>query len=1316
MKNRIPTILGFAMVAGALWLAPVNAGAQPQRVNLARLQSVTSDSAAAGKPAAFATDGTAGNANAWASSGAGPHWLKITLPLPLQLAGAQLYLGADDTAPITNFSLQYFSGNTWVAIPGASFTGNTATVLNVPFTNAVTASMVRLYTTDASATVREIALFASNGYPLGTDVSLNAGKKCLVLASSTAGVNYPGNAVDGYAGTNSGWQTASVNGPHTLEVDFPVATRVGSAQIYSGSATAPALAGFTVNYWNGSAWAAIPGSTVTGNTQRELNVTFVAPISTTKVQLVIPGNGAQFVREFAVFPAAAGLAEYPLWTDVVAADPPATTWETYGDGFWSLVNAADGNALVTGADGSVLAAPNTNDFNQQFQVLYNLDSDTFRLRNRAAWQCAAAQNAGAAAGTAVVVEPAYHAMPHELWRFQNLGGGLFRIVNVGSGLALQSGAPTAGAVTLAVPAADPRQSWQFVFRTIYPRKGVAGNEASWARFGSSWDYNWSRNPSAAAPAQVAYSPQQWNGAGIAALPQWYPQWHVDAKPTALFGFNEPDLAGQANMTVSAAISLWPQLQAADLPLLSPATAWAFSGWLSNYYAQAASAGLRNDYTAVHWYSYPTADSLVNHLQSIYNTWGKPLWLTEFSSGNSGVWSEEGNYTFLAEFLWRTEDLPWLRRYGIFCYSQDPPANPWDQTSPPSAIFKSDGVTFTTLGELYAAWDADRTIRAGTNYLLHNKGACFRLSNTGAAAPNVGTIYSSGTAVQWQLVAAPAASRYYIVSAQDGRALSWNGSALGLAAPGATGSAVEWIYTPNSNGYFFIDHAATSARLSLTRLPAGGGAPTSTNLTVAAAGTVNDNTRWRFIKPYQAAPLNVTAAPGNAQIVVTWNSVAGATSYSFRRATVSGGPYVTLATGLAVTNYVDAALAGNVTYYYVVSAVNAFGESANSNEAAAIPGARAINAGGSTAGWFAADAGFSGGSVSDTKSTIDLSGLANPAPQAVYQYNRYGTSTYTVTNLTPNAACWVRLHFSEAYWTAPGKRVFNILINGTTVAANFDIYAAAGAQNRAVIREFYAAANGSGQMTLQFATVTDNAQINGIEVLKPQPMAPTGLAAAADSAQVSLTWQPAAGAASYNVYRASSAGGPYLLISTGGSVTEPGYIDSTASYGNSWFYAITAVNPYGESGRSDAVSASLFCAPPPPPAAGNNGPIFQGMTLNLSAGAVPGATYHWTGPNGFSSTNQNPSIAAATTANSGSYAVTARIGSCESPAANTVVTVNPPAAVDIAFNGTNVVLSWPGGALQSSTNVTGPWSPVDGAVSPYWVAPAELRRFYRLQLQ
>jgi hypothetical protein len=94
--------------------------------------------------------------------------------------------------------------------------------------------------------------------------------------------------------------------------------------------------------------------------------------------------------------------------------------------------------------------------------------------------------------------------------------------------------------------------------------------------------------------------------------------------------------------------------------------------------------------------------------------------------------------------------------------------------------------------------------------------------------------------------------------------------------------------------------------------------------------------------------------------------------------------------------------------------------------------------------------------------------------------------------------------------------------------------------------------------------------------------------------------------------------------------------------------------------------------PAAPTAGNNGPICAGSTLDLTASTISGATYAWTGPNGFTSALQNPSITNATTAAAGTYSVTATVSGCTSPAGTIVATVNvcagPSAMGDGAADG------------------------------------------------
>ena len=69
--------------------------------------------------------------------------------------------------------------------------------------------------------------------------------------------------------------------------------------------------------------------------------------------------------------------------------------------------------------------------------------------------------------------------------------------------------------------------------------------------------------------------------------------------------------------------------------------------------------------------------------------------------------------------------------------------------------------------------------------------------------------------------------------------------------------------------------------------------------------------------------------------LTWNASTGATSYNVKRSQTSGGPYAKIASPTAAS-YTDTGLTNGTPYYYVVSAANSAGESANSSEVTATP--------------------------------------------------------------------------------------------------------------------------------------------------------------------------------------------------------------------------------------------------------------------------------------------------------------------------------------------------------------------------------------------
>jgi Glycoside hydrolase family 44 len=87
------------------------------------------------------------------------------------------------------------------------------------------------------------------------------------------------------------------------------------------------------------------------------------------------------------------------------------------------------------------------------------------------------------------------------------------------------------------------------------------------------------------------------------------------------------------------------------------------------------------------------------------------------------------------------------------------------------------------------------------------------------------------------------------------------------------------------------------------------------------------------------PTGLTASAANAQVNLSWAASSGASGYYVKRSTASGGPYSQLASPTP-TNYADNAVSNGTKYYYVVSAYNSYGQSANSIEVSATPTAPA----------------------------------------------------------------------------------------------------------------------------------------------------------------------------------------------------------------------------------------------------------------------------------------------------------------------------------------------------------------------------------------
>jgi fibronectin type 3 domain-containing protein len=207
--------------------------------------------------------------------------------------------------------------------------------------------------------------------------------------------------------------------------------------------------------------------------------------------------------------------------------------------------------------------------------------------------------------------------------------------------------------------------------------------------------------------------------------------------------------------------------------------------------------------------------------------------------------------------------------------------------------------------------------------------------------------------------------FYVVSAFNSAGQSPNSSEVSAkpAAPAQAPPAPTGVIATAGNAQVALTWSASTGATSyhVKRGTASGGpytqisAPTSTTLT--DTGLTNGTTYFYVVSalnssgesansaqasatpvaPTQppAAPAGLQATPGNAQLALTWSASFGATSYNVKRSTTSGGPYTQISAP-TTTTFTDTGLTNGTTYFYVVSALNSVGESANSAQVGATP--------------------------------------------------------------------------------------------------------------------------------------------------------------------------------------------------------------------------------------------------------------------------------------------------------------------------------------------------------------------------------------------
>lgn len=185
-----------------------------------------------------------------------------------------------------------------------------------------------------------------------------------------------------------------------------------------------------------------------------------------------------------------------------------------------------------------------------------------------------------------------------------------------------------------------------------------------------WSYDWGAEANSAG-LDSEYVPirhgRYWPGFDV-----------INAKQnvTHLLGFNEPDHADQANMSVDDAVAMWPELMKSGLRLGSPAVTDGGFNWLYSFIDRCDQLGYRVDFVAVHFYRANYSYwQLHEMLREISERTRRPIWITEFNNGaqwtdGQGVPTLAQNATRIGEFIDMMGWAGFVERYAIFNWVGD----------------------------------------------------------------------------------------------------------------------------------------------------------------------------------------------------------------------------------------------------------------------------------------------------------------------------------------------------------------------------------------------------------------------------------------------------------------------------------------------------------------------------------------------------------------------------------------------------------------------------------------------------------------------
>ncbi len=366
----------------------------------------------------------------------------------------------------------------------------------------------------------------------------------------------------------------------------------------------------------------------------------------------------------------------------------------------------------------------------------------------------------------------------------------------------------------------------------------------------------------------------------------------------------------------------------------------------------------------------------------------------------------------------------------------------------------------------------------------------------------------------------------------------------------------------------------------------------------------------------AAPTDLEAASGNNEIVLRWNAVAGATSYTIYRQTRTED-WTKIATNVKEATYTDTDAINGTRYFYEVSAVNEAGEGERSDGATEIPritkpdvpmGFTATSnvSGGVDLSWTAVDGADSyriySGTTSDNLVMItidplvagDATSFTDMSLVAETQYfyaiaafnvagegERSAIANATTLSIVPvdliaTASATVAGEV-ELSWTAVDGAMNYTIYSGITSGRLFPIEMEITATTFTVTSGlsdgttyFFAIESIFSDTTSARSAVADATTIPGA----PEGVSATANATATD--EIALAWESTTGADSYTVYRGATADNliEHIIGETGTTFTDTG-LDA----GTVYFYAVTATNGTGEGARSEVANAITLPAAP-----------------------------------------------------------------------------------------------------------------------------------------